>query len=160
MENNINNDWYQQLKLEIISLSLFLKSLESETVSVLYNNLWILGEINLCESFSHLKEMLSESSNNLDELVKRIDLLDNRSILFDQNDLVDEFSFVKENIQLEAGYLLNIMNYIIIHGKSILDLNDLDKLEQYREIDILCYNQMKINNENLKQLKKERRDLF
>lgn len=160
MKNNENMDWYDKLKYEIISLSLFLKFLENEKISLLGKNFWLLEDINLFESFTHLEEMILESSTNLDELVKRVYFLDLHDVLFDKNDLLDEFCFIKENIHLEAGYFINIMNYAIINKKQDYDLQDLEKLEQYREIDISCYNQMKINNENLKQLKKERRDLF
>jgi len=161
MKNNMNIDWFDKLKFEIIDLSLFFKMLEIQTVFVLNTNGWILEDINLFESFAHLKEMLCKSNNDLNEFVKRISLLDSNLILFDKSDLIDEFDFIKENINLESNFLTNIVNYItIVNNPSINDFGIIERLEQYQEIDISCYNQMKINNEELKKLRKERRDLF
>jgi len=161
MKNNMNIDWFDKLKFEIIDLSLFFKMLEIQTVFVLNTNGWILEDINLFERLEHLKEMLCKSNNDLNEFVKRISLLDSNLILFDKSDLIDEFDFIKENINLESNFLTNIVNYItIVNNPSINDFGIIERLEQYQEIDISCYNQMKINNEELKKLRKERRDLF
>ena len=75
--------------------------------------------------------------------------------------MIDEFDYIKENIHLESGYLSNMVNYIkIVINCNINDSSIVEKLEQYHEVDISCYNQVKINNKELKKLKQERRDLF
>ena len=159
MKNNINIDWYNKLKFEIINTSFFLKRLEKEAVFILQTNSWILEDINLFESFTKLKEMLFKSNNDLTEFVERIKFLDTKSVLFNESDLIDEFDYIKENIHLESGFLTNIINYmIIVINPNINEITE--RLEEYLETDIICYNQMKINNENLKKLRKERRDYF
>ena len=143
MKKNLNIDWFEQLKFDLINLLLVFKSIKEETI------------------FIHLKEMIDTSNNDLDDFIKRINLLEDKSIMFDKTDLKDEFDFIKENIHLEDSFIANMINYIIIINNFTINGIDItEKLEQFQDIDISCYNQMKINNENLKQLKKERRDLF
>lgn len=161
MKNNMNIDWFNKLKLDIINLVLLFNQIKEETVFMMLTNHWILEDVNLFESFIHLKEMIDVSNNNLDDFVKRICLLDDSSTLFDKSDLKDEFDFIKKNIHLESGFIINMINYMVIITNPFINNSEkVEKLEQYQDIDISCYNQMKINNENLKQLKKERRDLF
>lgn len=155
-----NIDWYDKLKLEIIDLVLFFNKIKKMVIFLLLTNYWILEDINLFESFSHLKEMIDISNSDLDEFVEKIKLFDNNSIIFDKNDLLDEFEFIKENIWLEFSFITNMIKYMtIVNDLTINNLEIEEELEQYQEIDISCYNQMKINNEQLKILKKERRDL-
>jgi len=161
MKKNLNIDWFEQLKFDLINLLLVFKSIKEETIFMLLTNRWILEDTNLFESFIHLKEMIDTSNNDLDEFIKRINVLEDKSIMFDKTDLKDEFDFIKENIHLEDSFIANMINYmIIVNDLTINGIDITEKLEQFQDIDISCYNQMKINNENLKQLKKERRDLF
>jgi len=161
MKKNLNIDWFEQLKFDLINLLLVFKSIKEETIFMLLTNRWILEDTNLFESFIHLKEMIDTSNNDLDEFIKRINVLEDKSIMFDKTDLKDEFDFIKENIPLEDSFIANMINYmIIVNDLTINGIDITEKLEQFQDIDISCYNQMKINNENLKQLKKERRDLF
>jgi hypothetical protein len=159
----MEKDWYNNLKFKIIDLVMLFTEIKSETVIMLYTNRWILENINLRESFSHLHEMIGISNSDLDELIERINLQEIDTILFNENDLLDEFDFIRENIHLEAGYITNMIDYMTIVTDPTINSSDSDityRLEQYQDINISCYNQMKINNENLKELKKERRDLF
>lgn len=161
MKNNMYNDWYNDLKIEVVDLVLLFKELKEEVILMLLTNSWILEDINLFESFCHLQEMIDISNNDLDEFIKRINLLDNNSSIFYLADLKDEFDYIKENIRLESSYITNMINYMaIVTLPNINGPEIVERLEQYQDNDISCYNQMKINNEGLKRLKKERRDLF
>lgn len=159
MKNNIKIDWFDKLKIETIQIALFSQQIRKRTIFMLRTHRWVLEDINLCESFSHLQEMIGVSNHDLDQFVQEIYTLDNGTALFNKDDLLDEFAYIKENICLESDFLTNMVNYItIIINPNINDLSIVERLEQYREIDISCYNQMKINNKELKQLKHERRD--
>ncbi len=154
-----NKDWFNNLKIEIINTSLLLSSIQSRATFVLKTHNWILEDINLCESISHLVDMLNISSRDLNHFIKDINLLENSGDFFSSNDLVDEFEYIKENVNLEASYLTNIVDYItIIINPGINGTLITEKLEKYHDIDLSCYNQMKINNKQLKQLRKERRN--
>lgn len=154
-----NKDWFNNLKIEIINTSLLLSSIQSRATFVLKTHNWILEDINLCESISHLVDMLNISSRDLNRFIKDISLLEDSGDFFSSNDLVDEFEYIKENVNLEASYLTNIVDYInIIINPGINGTIIAEKLEKYHDIDLSCYNQMKINNKQLKQLRKERRN--
>ena len=103
--------------------------------------------------------MLNISSRDLNYFIKDISLLEDSGNFFSSNDLVDEFEYIKENVNLEASYLTNIVDYItIIINPGMNGTLIAEKLEKYHDIDLSCYNQMKINNKQLKQLRKERRN--
>lgn len=161
MKRNIEEDWFCQLKKETVDLVLLFQQVQQTAVFMLHTHPWILEDINLFESFSHLQEMLNVSNIDLNEFIQEIYSLDSNSMYFSKNDLIDEFDYIKENIHLESGYLSNMVNYIkIVINCNINDSSIVEKLEQYHEVDISCYNQVKINNKELKKLKQERRDLF
>lgn len=161
MKNKMYNEWIDEIKLEIIDLVLLFKMIKEEVILMLYTNGWILNDINLFESFVHLKEMIDISNSDLDKFIERIKMLDNNLNIFYVSDLKDEFDIIKENIYLEAGFITNMIDYMaIVDDVTINDNEIIKRLEQYQDNDISCYNQMKINNENLKQLRKERRDYF
>ncbi len=161
MKNRIEEDWFYQLKIETMDLAFLFQQMKQIVVFMLHIHPWILEDINLFESFSHLQDMIDVSNADLNEFIQEIQILDNDNKYFSKIDLLDEFNYIKENIHLESGYLTNMVNYIkIVINHSIHDLSIVEKLEQYHEIDISCYNQMKINNKELKKLKQERRDLF
>jgi hypothetical protein len=157
----MENDWYRNLKLDVIGLAVLFADIKVEIIFMLNTNPWILSDINLCESFFHLQEMIDANNLNLEDFIKRINFLEDNSILFNKDDLLYEFDFIKENVYLESGFITNMIDYMaIINDYTINGSEILERLEKYQDIDVLYYNQMKINNENLKQLKKERRDLF
>ena len=161
MKNKMYVDLINEIKLEIIDLVLLFKMIKEEVILMLYTNGWILNDINLFESFVHLKEMIDISNSDLDKFIERIKMLDNNLNIFYVSDLKDEFDIIKENIYLEAGFITNMIDYMaIVDDVTINDNEIIKRLEQYQDNDISCYNQMKINNENLKQLRKERRDYF
>lgn len=158
MKNN-NVDWFNELKLDIINLVLLFKEIKEDVILMLVTNAWILEDINLFESFEHLKEMIDVSNNDLDNFVERVGLLEDDSNMFNVTDLKDEFDFIKENIKLEVSFITNMVGYMDIVDNFTLDETAImERLEIYLDVDTACYNQMKINNEQLKQLRKERRD--
>lgn len=154
-------DWFNKLKIDIIDLMLTLQKLKQEFVFMIVSNDWILEDINLFESFSHLKEMIDTSDIDLTKLVEFVYKLDDDSSLFNRVDLLDEFEYIKENIHLEYNYIINMTNYMILVNDFSINGDEItEKLLDYYDNDILFYNQMKLNNKNLKQLRKERRDYF
>lgn len=158
MKNN-KVDWFNELKLDIINLVLLFKEIKEDVILMLVTNAWILEDVNLFESFEHLKEMIDVSNSDLNSFVDRIELLDNNPNMFNVTDLKDEFDFIKENIKLEVGFFTNMVGYMGMVDDFTLDEADImERLEIYLDVDTSCYNQMKINNEQLKQLRKERRD--
>ena len=62
----------------------------------------------------HLRDMLTTSDRDLSEFVERINILEEANAIFNSSDLLDEFSYIQENTNLEASYLNNIKNYIEI----------------------------------------------
>lgn len=154
-------DWYEKLKFEIIELSINLKKIKLDTVFLFVTNQWVFEDCNLIESFTHLLEMFDISYDDLSKLVKLIYQLDSTSTEFNKIDLLDEFDFIKENINIEFDYLSNIEKYLSLVDNYTIDVDQINEIfDEYYENDNVYYNQMKINNENLKLLRKERRDYF
>lgn len=154
-------DWYEKLKFEIIELSINLKKIKLDTVFLFVTNQWVFEDCNLIESFTHLLEMFDISYDDLSKLVKLIYQLDLTSTEFNKIDLLDEFDFIKENINIEFDYLSNIEKYLSLVDNYTIDVDQINEIfDEYYENDNVYYNQMKINNKNLKLLRKERRDYF
>ena len=161
MGNKMYNDWYYEIKLEVISLALLFKMLKEEVVVMLITNPWILDDVNLCESFCHAREMIDISADDLDKFVENINGLENDSSIFYVADLKDEFEVIKENIHLEVGFITNMINYMALSiDFNIDDIELNDRFEEWYDNDTACYSQMKINNDYLKKLRKERKDYF
>lgn len=160
MKVNNYTDWFYDMKVEIIDLVFLFQMLKKEFLVMFFTNSWILTDPNLAESFSKIKEIIDVSNNDLAILVEKIKMLDQNSNMFYVCDLKDEFEFIKENIHLEASYITNMIKRMILLSIPGMEFANLEKLEEYEEIDISCYNQMKINNDELKRLRKERRDYF
>ena len=161
MENKIYDDLYYEFKLDIVRTAFLLKSVKEDVIIMLHTNKWIADDINLSTSITHLLEMINVSDNELSNFVELIKSLEINSNVFYINDLKDEFEIIKENIKLEAGFILNMIDYMItVDDLTINDNEIVERLEQYLDNDIACYNQMKINNESLKVMRKERKDYF
>lgn len=158
MASYSNNDWYQKIRKEMIQLIIKLKELRECIVIFAYHESWILEDHVLFEEFSHLKEMVDISNCDLELFKKRLDSLDEKSIVFDVNDLKDEFEFIKQNIWLENMLILNISYYIAVSVNPFFI--DYQAMQQYLEDNKSYYDQMRSNNKNLKQLRKEGRDYF
>lgn len=161
MEKDFCNDLYSELKIEGVKLFFLLEFVKREVLLMVFNNSWLLRDNNLSQSFIHLNEMVNISSTDLEELLVRLDTLDNSLVLFDINDLVDELTLVMGNIYLENEFLVNMKFYIDAINNSKVSTQEITvQLEKYLEKDISCYNEMRMNNEDLKRLRKERRDYF
>ena len=154
------NDWFFEMKTEINDLVLLFKMLKEEFLIMLLTNSWILTDINLAESFSKIKGAIDISNSDMDVFIEKINMLDESANVFYIADLKDEFEFIKENIYLESSYITNMVKRMILLNLPYVSLEILEKLEEYQEIDIYCYNQIEFNNEGLKKLRKERRDYF
>lgn len=159
MRKNMELDWFNIIKQETVSLTLFLKFIKEEIVFVLLTNKWISEDYNLGESLIKLTEMILISEKDLDSFMQELHKLDNNHVTFEVEDIKTIFDYIKENIHLEAGYLKNMMDYMVIVDDDTLDYETLkEKFCNYLDCDIACFNQVKINNDELKKIKKERRN--
>ncbi len=154
-------DEFTFLKSELVNLNVFFTDLRKETIYMLLTNCWILEDINLCESFCHLQDMIEGSCQDLSDLIQEINDVETSSKFFLTEDLKDELEYVKETIQLEASYMTNMVDYMcIIDDYSLSPTEITQRLEEYCDKDMCCYEQVKINRKQLKELKEERRNYF
>lgn len=144
-------DYFFEVKREIVSLLCLFKLVKETLLEILITNSWILNDPNLAESFTRIKENIDISNNDLDLFIEKIRLLDEESSVFYMYDLKDQFEIIKETIYIESSSVVNLINYIV----AFEDFRDFQKLEQCQQMDVMYYNQIKINNEQLKKIKKE-----
>lgn len=154
-------DYFTELKMEVVNYNYDFMMLRENMVTMIQTNRWILEDINLYESFSNLQEMVEISYQEFTELVEEIKLLERNLEVFDINDLVEQFDYIKENIHLESMYITNMIDYMEIISNPFIQGEEIkDRCDQYNQNDCTYLNQMKLNNDGLKKLKKERRDNF
>ncbi len=154
-------DDFTFLKLEILKLNNFFVGIRQEIIYMLLTNSWILEDMNLYESFCHLQEMIEGSYQDLNDFVQEINYLETCSESFLIEDLKDELEYIRETIYLEASYITNMVDYMCIIDDYTLSPMELkQRLNDYNEKDFCCYEQVKINRKQLKELQKERRDYF
>lgn len=144
-------DYFFEVKREIVSLLCLFKLAKETLLEILITNSWILNDPNLAESFTRIKETIDISNNDLDLFIEKIRLLDEELSVFYMYDLKDQFEIIKETIYIESSSVVNLINYIV----AFEDFRDFQKLEQCQQMDVMYYNQIKINNEQLKKIKKE-----
>lgn len=159
---NVRLDWFNFLKMEIMSLSSTFQVVKQEVVVMIATNEWILEDIDLDKSFRNLQRMIAESEVDLDQLVKEINRIEDSSLPFDVADLEDEVNFVHENIRLEHEYVSHMVDYMdAVNGSitNVLDLDACDKIcEEYPKKDRELLKQMKQNHRLVKLLREERRE--
>lgn len=154
-------DYFTELKMRVVVSNYDFMKLRENIVCMLETNRWILEDINLCESFCHLQEMVESSCQELIELIEEIKALDDNGIAFSIYDLIEYFDYIKKNIDLEFMYFMNMYDYMtVVTDYSIQGEEIVDRCNQYDKNDSIYLNQMKLNNDGLKKLKKERRDFF
>lgn len=152
-------DYFTELKEEMVRYNFYFLSLRETVVIMLETNRWIVEDINLYESFCFLQEMIETTYQELTELVGDINTLEHTMQIFNISDLFDQFDYIKENIHLESMYITNMVDYMeIIHDSSIEGEEITERCNQYSQKDYTYLNKMKLNNDGLKKLKKERRD--
>lgn len=154
-------DYFIELKMKIVvSIYDFMK-LRENIVCMLEINRWILEDINLCESFCHLQEMVESSCQELIEFIEEIKALDDNGIVFSIYDLIEHFDYIKKNIDLESMYIMNMHDYMtVVTDYSIQGEEIVDRCNQYYKNDSIYLNQMKLNNDGLKKLKKGKERFF
>lgn len=154
-------DYFTELKMEIVRYSYDFTMLRETIVVMLETNRWVLEDINLCESFYHLQEMVEITYQEFTEFVEEIKILDRNMVIFNINDLLDYFDYIKENIHLESMYMTNMIDYMAIIMNHSIEADEIvERCTEYDRKDSTYLNQMKLNNDGLKKLKKERRDSF
>ena len=150
-------DYFTELKEEMVRYNFYFLSLRETIVIMLETNRWIVEDINLYESFCYLQEMIETTYQELTELVGDINTLEHTMQIFNISDLLDQFDYIKENIRLESMYITNMVDYMeIIHNSSIEGEEITERCNQYNQKDYTYLNKMKLNNDGLKKLKKER----
>lgn len=161
MNKNINSDLFTNLKVDIVKLCVSFNMLKQDVVFLLVTNKWILEDINLFENYTKLQKMIDVSDKNLNSLINDTIYLENNSVPFLVDDIICEFNFIRENIDLEMLNFSNMLMYMMLVDDYSLDLEGINELLNfYLKRDEFCYSNMKINNEQLKILKKERGDYF
>lgn len=152
-------DYFTELKEEMVRYSFHFLSLRETVVIMLETNRWIVEDINLYESFCHLQEMIEITYQEFAELVEEINALEHNMQIFNISDLLEQFDYIKENIHLESMYITNMVDYMKIIINPSIQADEIgERCSQYDENDDMYLNQMKLNNDGLKKLKKERRD--
>ncbi len=161
MTKNLQFDWYDNLKIEIVKLAIEFFNIKMDMVYTLISNRWITEDINLEESTAQLQELLDITNFDFQQLITEINTIEKEYIsqFYSMEDLLDEFEYIKENIDLVNSYFGNMMEYMSIIDDYQLSPELLkNKWEDYLDKDELCFNQICINHEQLKQLRKERID--
>lgn len=159
---NVKLDWFNLLKMKVMSLSSSFQAVKQEVVVMIATNEWILEDIDLDKSFQNLQRMIAESEVDLDQLIQEINHIEDSSLPFDTGDLEDEVNFVHENIRLEHEYVSHMVNYMDAVSGSITNVLDLDACdrvcEEYPKKDRELLKQMKQNHQLVKLLREERRE--
>lgn len=154
-------DYFTELKEEMIRYSFHFMLLRETVVVMLETNRWIVEDINLYESFCNLQEMIELTYQEFTELVEDVNVLEQNMQVFSISDFLEQFDYIKENIHLESMYITNMVDYIEIIRNPYINGNEITiRCSQYDQKDYTYLNQMKLNNDGLKKLKKERRDSF
>lgn len=161
MKNIKNPDVFNNLKSDIVKLCISFNNLKQDVVFLLVSNSWILEDVNLFENYTKLQKMIEESEKDLNNLINETIYLENNSIPFLVEDIISEFNFINETIDLEMLYLLNMMFYMMLVEDYSLETKQINELLKfYLELDKFCYSNVKTNNKQLKILIKERGDYF
>lgn len=156
---NVNDSVIELKECSVLS-SFCLMTLKEKIVILMYFNYWILEDPNLSTNYSKLTEMIDISYKDLEMFVATMKMLDKKGMFFLIGDMKDELMYIKENIELETRYLENMLYYIdAVKNPAIVNIDDIVEIcSEFVENDRIFYNQMKINKEGLKMLRKERRD--
>ena len=160
MKNN-GLDLFTALKKCIVKTCFEFQKLKEEVIMTVLSNSWLLQDANLYENYTKLQEMIKISDKHLTSIIKETKYIENNSVPFSADDIICEYNFIRENIELETYYLYNMLIYMIAVVDFSLKQEEIKKIQQhYLETDIFCYDNMRANNEQLKILKKERGDYF
>lgn len=162
MLNRID-DWYSNFLKDLLNIKKEAYLLRMNIVvlgSICAKNQFLLEDPILFERYAYLINMENDSVKDIKLLEEKMILLKENSTLFSITDITDEFEIIKENIFLEISYFYQTKEYLgLIDNNSTIEGNKiLEFLECNENTSSFCYEQRKINGENLKLLRKERRD--
>lgn len=149
-------DWFLELKLKIILLDL--KSIKriNDIFFIIKECPYLLKDENLCESYHKLVKINKINNDTLKELVNSINFLEALPITFSKEDIKDIYEILEEDFKLQDSFCLNIIKYITIVEKNSMSYDEMmDEMDKYIECDVCCFNQIKINNQEIKKLIKE-----
>ena len=152
-----NNDWFLNLKIKVLSLVSLLQMLKEDMIVMLTMSEWVLEEVSVDKRFRKLQQILIESNQDLECLVKEIERIEQGSF-FNVIDLDDEFDYIHDIIYLELNYMNHIANYLLQLNQPIISekrekVKYLNQEKRYLE-------QIKSNQKQLKQLRQERREIY
>lgn len=154
----MKDNWYLELKHKIVLLDKQYIYLESLLANLVKNNPWILADINACESYYKLLEIDSANEKDLISIIDYVNHLEEKCICFSRDELLSEYQIIEENYYLEFTFLLNILRYVVANTNFYNGTSNNDLINEYYNYDDFCFNQIKLNETMIKELKKERRD--
>lgn len=151
------DDWFLDLKTQILLLSYLLKTLKEDMIVMLTMSNWVLEDIRLEKSFVNLYHVLEISNQDLEFLVKQIEIVEQGKFL-NVTDLADEFNCTQDNIYLELEYMNHVASYIVDFNQPTFNKKGMigKYLSQEREY----LERIEENNLQLKQIREERREKY
>lgn len=161
MAKEINLDWYNKLKVDLIKVAVVSEIIRSDIIYLIQTNPNVIYDINLEERLTYLIESMNSNYDNINNFKQRIDILDTLGFSFSKDDLLDEFSYIKNITELEIVYYIKIIDYLAMVDDYTIEGNGIVEFLEANDNDSnKCYESIKSNDKDLKKLLKERRDNF
>lgn len=150
-------DYYTQMKMQLVLL-------DSEIVDNEYNILlmilfypWLVNDDNLKDSFSKLLTIHKENIESIKNIIDYMKHLDETETEFFYTDLIDEFEFISNNMDLQNNYYDNMLSYINFSSDFNNPWTDIAKFcIEYDEKDDTIFNQVQVNQSLIKNIHEER----
>lgn len=150
-------DCFLNLKMQILPLVSLLEMLKEDMIVMLTTSGLVLESVSLDESFLKLQQVLTVSSEDLELLIRQVELVEKENF-FSAEDLQDEFEYVHESIYLELDYTNHISDYILSLNQPIFHKRR--GKEKYLNQEKRYLEQIESNHQQLKQLRKEGRENY
>lgn len=159
-----SKDWFNTItnRINQVKLKMLVLRLKIVDISLLcISKPWLLEDPIFFEYSSHLIDMENESAKDLEKLEVMVILYEKTCIPVLVEDLIDELDIIDENIFFEYNCFECIQEYLsLVNNNQIEGNRILECLERIDEINTMCSNQRTLNDDILKKLRKERRDIL
>lgn len=159
-----SKDWFNTItnRINQVKLKMLVLRLKIVDISLLcISKPWFLEDPIFFEYSSHLIDMENESVKDLEKLEAMVILYEKTCIPVLVEDLIDELDIIDENIFFEYNCFECIQEYLsLVNNNQIEGNRILECLERIDEINTMCSNQRTLNDDILKKLRKERRDIL
>lgn len=150
-------DYYTRLKLQLVALSVELIENEYDILLMIGNYPWIVNDDNLKESLAKLITIDNENNSNIKNMVDYIKKLDETGNPFFPTDLIDEYEYINDNMNLQNNYIDNMIGYIDYSSDFDNCWDDVeDFCDYYIEKDDEIFNQVQVNHSLIKSIREER----